>query len=175
MNTPVTIETGARLVAPTPTLSIRLAEKTDLPEVLRLYAQPDLDRGQTASLEAAQQFWERIQRYPSYRLFVAERPDRIVGTFMLLVMDNLLHQGAASAIVEAVAVDPDCQGQGVGRQMMQWAMAEARRAHCYKLVLSSNLKRDRAHAFYESLGFTRHGYSFCVELASISPGSAPSA
>ena len=34
---------------------------------------------------------------------------------------------------------------------------------CYKLVLSSNAKRERAHAFYESLGFERHGYSFRIE------------
>jgi GNAT superfamily N-acetyltransferase len=158
-----------------PALQIRLAQPADLPDVLRLYAQPDLDNGQTASLDEAQQFFEHIQHYPSYRLWVAECEGQIVGTFGLLVMDNLLHRGAASAIVEAVAVDPTQQSQGIGRQMMQWAMAEARRAQCYKLVLSSNLKRDRAHAFYESLGFTRHGYSFCVEWDPADAGAAPTA
>ena len=29
----------------------------------------------------------------------------------------------------------------------------------------SALKRDQAHAFYEGLGFARHGYSFLVEFA----------
>lgn len=145
-------------------LSIRTANRSDLPDVLRLYQQPDLDDGQTLSLAVATQLWEKMQQYPSYRLFVAELEGRIVGTFMLLVMDNLLHLGAPSAIVEAVAVEPAFQSQGIGRQMMHWVMAEARRANCYKLVLSSNQKRDRAHAFYETLGFTRHGYSFCVEL-----------
>ncbi len=35
-------------------------------------------------------------------------------------------------------------------------------AGCYKMSLSSNLKRAQAHAFYESIGFEKHGYSFWV-------------
>ena len=31
-------------------------------------------------------------------------------------------------------------------------------------MLSSNLKRERAHRFYEKLGFTQHGVSFEVGL-----------
>jgi hypothetical protein len=30
------------------------------------------------------------------------------------------------------------------------------------MALSSNLKRQKAHDFYDSLGFERHGYSFRV-------------
>jgi GNAT superfamily N-acetyltransferase len=47
---------------------------------------------------------------------------------------------------------------------LRHALAEARERGCYKLALSANMKRDRAHAFYEALGFRRHGYSFLVEL-----------
>ena len=31
-------------------------------------------------------------------------------------------------------------------------------------MLSSNLKKIEAHAFYESLDFEKHGFSFRVEL-----------
>lgn len=41
---------------------------------------------------------------------------------------------------------------------------QVRPAHCYKVTLSAYLKRDRAHRFYESLGFTKHGYSFLLEV-----------
>jgi GNAT superfamily N-acetyltransferase len=51
-----------------------------------------------------------------------------------------------------------------GKQMMQFAMEQCKQAGCYKLMLSSNLKREAAHKFYESLGFQRHGYSFQVLL-----------
>ncbi len=35
------------------------------------------------------------------------------------------------------------------------------------LCLSANLKRERAHAFYESLGLARQGYSFRTDLQSV--------
>jgi GNAT superfamily N-acetyltransferase len=50
----------------------------------------------------------------------------------------------------------------VGRAMMAHAIEQCRKAGCYKLALSSNLKREDAHRFYESLGFERHGYSFVI-------------
>ncbi|MDA0269282.1 MAG: GNAT family N-acetyltransferase [Cyanobacteria bacterium] len=146
------------------TLQVRPAEKADLPAVLNLYRQPDLDDGEALTLEAAQQLLAKIQTYPSYQLYVAEGAGQIVGTFTLLIMDNLIHGGTPSAVVEAVAVDPQCQGQGIGREMMAWAIAQCRQAHCYKVTLSAHLKRDRAHRFYESLGFTKHGYSFLLEV-----------
>ncbi|MGZ8403454.1 MAG: GNAT family N-acetyltransferase [Rhodoplanes sp.] len=55
-------------------------------------------------------------------------------------------------------------GHGIGRAMMRFAIERAQQACCYKLVLSSNATRKRAHAFYESLGFERHGYSFRIML-----------
>lgn len=47
---------------------------------------------------------------------------------------------------------------------MHHAMAEARAKHCYKLQLSSHTRFTQAHAFYDRLGFTRHGYSYYVDL-----------
>jgi GNAT superfamily N-acetyltransferase len=82
----------------------------------------------------------------------------------LKVMDNLGHLGAASAVIEDVAVDPEWQGRGVGKTMMRYALQKCTDKGCYKAVLSSNLKRNRAHAFYESIGFERHGYSFQVSI-----------
>lgn len=145
-------------------LNMRMATETDLPDILRLYRQPDLDAGKALPLPAAIAWFHKIQQYPSYRLLVAELENRIVGTLMLLVLDNLIHLGAPSGLVEAVAVDPHYHGQGIGQQMMHWAMAAARQSRCYKLVLSSSLTRDRAHAFYESLGFQQRGMSFEVTL-----------
>jgi len=147
---------------------VRAARDADLPAVLALYAQPGVDDGAMLSLAEARDILARFARYPDYRLLVAERDGRVVGTYALLVMDNLGHLGAPSAIVEGVMVDPATQGQGIGRAMMRHAMREAERRGCYKLVLSSNLKRDRAHAFYEGLGFEQHGLSFCVTQAAMS-------
>jgi GNAT superfamily N-acetyltransferase len=144
-------------------LVLREATADDLPAVLALYAQPGLDDGDVLGPERAREVFAQFACYPSYRLFVAcERDGRVVGSYALLVMHNLAHRGTPSAIAEDVVVDQACRGQGVGRRMMEHARTMAREAGAYKLALSSNQKRTRAHAFYESLGFQRHGISFVI-------------
>jgi GNAT superfamily N-acetyltransferase len=143
---------------------VRKADAADIAGVLSLYAQPDLDDGRILSVEQGIALFERFSRYPDYTLYVVEQDGDIVGSFALLVMDNLGHLGSPSAIVEDVVVAPDRQSQGIGAAMMRFALERAREKRCYKLMLSSNAKRARAHAFYESLGYERHGFSFRVDL-----------
>ena len=140
----------------------RVASKADLPVILGLYAQPALDDGQVLSLSEAERLFERIAAYPDYHLYVAVHEGQIVGTYALLIMDNLGHLGAPSGVIEDVAVDPAWQGRGVGKLMMRDALDRCGERSCYKAALSSNLTRERAHAFYESLDFERHGYSFKI-------------
>jgi ribosomal protein S18 acetylase RimI-like enzyme len=140
----------------------REATTEDLLQVLGLYSQPSLDDGEVLPLPEAVRIFERMAGYPDYKVYVAAREGTIVGTFAFLIMDNLAHRGAPSAVIEDVAVDPQGQARGVGKAMMQHAFKLAAEKGCYKVTLSSNLKRERAHAFYEALGFERYGYCFRV-------------
>jgi GNAT superfamily N-acetyltransferase len=148
---------------------VRKASAADIAAVLGLYAQPDVDDGNVLPVDQAVALFERFGRYPDYTLYVAEQDHEIVGSFALLVMDNLGHLGSPSGIVEDVVVAPARQGNGIGQAMMRFALERCREKGCYKLMLSSNAKRARAHAFYESLGYERHGYSFRVDLERV-PG-----
>ena len=143
-------------------LSIEPATEADLPAVLDLYVESGLDGDAHLPLEEAQTIFARMRTYPHYKIYVARAENRIVGTFALLIMDNLGHLGAPSAVVEDVAVHASMQGQGIGRAMMDFAKRQCQKHGCYKLALSSNLKRHDAHAFYLSLGFEQHGYSFVI-------------
>lgn len=154
-------------------LSCRQATSADLVGILGLYAQPDLDNGEVLSVPEAEDFFERIARYPDYHLYVAVCDGQIIGTFALLIMDNLGHLGSPSAIIEDVAIAPDWQRRGIGKMMMQHVLRICAEKGCYKALLSSNLKRDKAHMFYESMGFERHGYSFRVGIQAESPRDQP--
>jgi GNAT superfamily N-acetyltransferase len=146
-------------------LEIRKAAESDLPAVLRLYAQPGMDNGRVLTVDVAAKILRRMSAYPEYAVYVATADNgSVVGTFALLVMDNLAHMGAPSAVVEDVCVDERLRGQGIGRAMMRFAMEVARQRGCYKLALSSNAAREGAHAFYRPLGFEQHGLSFHVPL-----------
>ena len=148
----------------TAAVQIREATAADIPGVLAVYAQPELDDGKVLPVAEAVALHQRFARYPDYTLYVALEGSEVVGSFALLVMDNLGHLGAPSGIVEDVVVAPRRQASGIGQAMMRFALDRCREKRCYKLVLSSNAKRERAHAFYEKLGFVRHGYSFRVDL-----------
>ena len=142
---------------------IQAASETDLASILALYAEIE-DDAPVISIEEARLVFARMGNYPDYRVYVAKSGKSIVGTFTLLIMDNLAHMGAPSGVVEDVVVHRDWRGKGVGKQMMRFAMDRCRERGCYKLALSSNLKREAAHRFYDGLGFQQHGYSFIVEL-----------
>jgi len=88
----------------------------------------------------------------------------VVGTYVLQIMEKLGKRGTPAGVVEDVAVLPARHGQGIGRAMMEHAREACRAAGCYKLALSSNLKREDAHRFYDSLGFERHGFSFITRF-----------
>ena len=146
----------------TPPVLIRMATREDLPAVLELYRESGLDQDGGMTPGEADIGYARFAAYPNYKLYVACLGDKVVGTFALLIMDNLAHHGTPSGIVEDVAVDPQTQGRGIGKVMMRFARDVCRDKGCYKLSLTSNQVRERAHAFYEAIGFERHGYSFRV-------------
>jgi GNAT superfamily N-acetyltransferase len=144
-------------------IEIRQASESDVPAIMDLYAQPDMDNKNVLTPDEAKMLFKRFSLYPRYYIYIAVHENQVIGTFALLIMDNLAHQGTPSGIVEDVAVSPLWHGKGVGKQMMEYAMRVCKEAGCYKLVLSSNVRRVRAHQFYESLGFRQHGISFLVE------------
>lgn len=145
-------------------VTICAATYRDLPEILELYRQLDLQDGPVLPLADAKGIFETINKYPDYQVYVAQSDNKTLGTFTLLIADKLAHMGARSGIVEDFVVAAEWRGMGVGSQMMRYAMQKCHHAGCYKLVLSSNKKRADAHRFYEKLGFRQHGYSYVVTM-----------
>ncbi|HET7792677.1 MAG TPA: GNAT family N-acetyltransferase [Rhizobacter sp.] len=146
-------------------LTLVEAERSDIPTLIGLYTAAGLDTRGPHDEVVARAAWDRMRlAVPGVKVFLAQRAGVAVGTYTFFVLPLLAHSGAPEAIVEDVAVHPEAQGQGIGRLMMFHAMGLAREAGCYKLALSSNQRRVEAHAFYERLGFERHGVSFGVTL-----------
>ena len=144
-------------------IKIRKAKEMDMPAIIALHSEIDISNEESISVQNATIIFSRILTYPNYHIYVALIRGEIVGTFALLIMDNLAHNGAPSGIVEDVAVKRELHGKGIGKQM-EYSIIRCREAGCYKMTLSSNSIRKRAHRFYESLGFKKHGYSFLVDI-----------
>ncbi|MEJ6006909.1 GNAT family N-acetyltransferase [Paucibacter sp. AS339] len=145
-------------------LQIRDAVEADLPALLQLFQTSGLDTAGHGDLVAVREAWWQLSHWPGARVRVAESGGRIIGSLTLFILPMLSHQATPCAVVESVGVDAALQGQGAGRALMEDAMRLAAQAGCYKLALSSNLRRSDAHAFYQHLGFDQHGLSFKVAL-----------
>jgi ribosomal protein S18 acetylase RimI-like enzyme len=145
-------------------ITIREASEDDIPAILDLYSAAGIGAGDNFNAAEARTQFALLKQYPSLWVFAASIGQTIVGTYELLLMDNMAKRGRRSGVVEDVAVHPQHQRQGVGRAMMKHALEQCRAANCYKVTLSSNLNREAAHRFYNSLGFEKHGYSFRIEF-----------
>src|SRR5580700_4013293 len=148
-------------------LRIRRARKSDLPRLQELYDQLHLNnymsfRVSPAKLAAA---FDRLARDRNHIILIAEADAEIVGTCHVIVVPHLGHGLKPFAIVENVVVDAAARSSGIGQHLMAAAGDLARRRGCYKMALTSNIARPRAHRFYERLGWTRthFGYSLGLE------------
>jgi GNAT superfamily N-acetyltransferase len=145
-------------------IHLRDATARDVPDLLMLYEAAGLDRPGDNDPAAGATHWSALRKAGAQVLLATDAQGQAVGTLTLFVLPLLAHRAAPAALVEDVAVHPAMQGKGVGRLLVHEAMDRAQAAGCYKLALSSNERREAAHAFYDSLGFQRHGFSFVVPL-----------
>ena len=66
-------------------------------------------------------------RDPNIQLVVAEDGEgAVVGCLQLCILPGLSSQGASRGLIEDVRVASHCRSRGIGEQMVQWAVAEAR-------------------------------------------------
>jgi GNAT superfamily N-acetyltransferase len=148
---------------------VRVASEADLPRVVELLSQLSIDdpREQPGSPLPASyiEAFRRMQADDEQRLMVSETDGRIVGSLVLLIIPNLTHQGRPYATVENVVVDESERGSGRGRELMEYAIDEAKRAGCYKIALTSHKSRTDAHRFYEHLGFVSTHEAYRIEFS----------
>ncbi|PWJ94913.1 acetyltransferase (GNAT) family protein [Mesorhizobium loti] len=77
----------------------------------------------------------------------------MVGTLQITFLAGLSRKGAWRGQIEAVRVAGHRRSGGIGRQMMEWAIAQCRARGCSLVQLTTDRSRADAHRFYESLGF----------------------
>ena len=98
--------------------------------------------------------FEALERDPNIQLVVAEHGDgAVVGCLQLCILPGLSSQGASRALIEDVRVARSCRSRGIGEQLVQWALAEARARGCKLVELLTHHTRVDAQRFYKRLGF----------------------
>jgi GNAT superfamily N-acetyltransferase len=94
---------------------------------------------------------------------VAADGAQVVGFCSLSVKRNLWLQDFLGNVDEMV-VDENYRGQGIGKKLMQRITEIAIENNCKQLELESSFHREKAHAFYEELGFEKRAFLFSKPL-----------
>ena len=147
-------------------MSVRRATEDDLPRLIELMAQLRPDEPEAEDPSRAEDYARVLARMTAQgqSVLVAEDDGRIAGALVLAIIDNITRQGTPYAIIENVVVDEAARGKHHGEALIEQAIAEARRAGCYKVSLTSNKRRTGAHRFYERLGFVQTHEAFRINL-----------
>lgn len=95
----------------------------------------------------------RIVADPQRRLVIARVGEIPAGTVDLTIVPNLSRNAAPWAALENLVVLPDLRRRGIGRMLVEDAIAYATRNGCYKVQLVSAHWRTEAHALYRATGF----------------------
>jgi ribosomal protein S18 acetylase RimI-like enzyme len=83
------------------------------------------------------------------RVTVAESHGTIVGVIVLTVEDE-------GFLIDNVAVDPSYRGQGLGRALLEFAEAEARRTDFDSIHLYTHEKMTQNLAIYSKFGYIEY-------------------
>lgn len=139
-------------------VSIRPARREDVAAIVAMLADDHLGRARErvedplpAAYYAA---FERVERDPNLTLVVAESEGRVVGCLQLAVLAGISSQGGLRGLLEDVRVAADCRSRGIGEQLVQWAVAEAKARGCNLVALLTHASRVDAQRFYARLGFS---------------------
>ncbi|MEO9825795.1 MAG: GNAT family N-acetyltransferase [Paracoccaceae bacterium] len=97
--------------------------------------------------------FEEMTRDPNQMMCVAELDGDIVGCLQITFIPGLSYQGRWRGQIESVRIAKDLRGQGLGRQLIGWAVEQCRARKCGMVQLTAHKSRKDTHRFYASLGF----------------------
>lgn len=129
-------------------IRVRRAVPADIPQLPELCNQ----LGYPSSEEEVRARFGGIHAAPNHGLFVAETADgRLAGFLHVFVIRTMELDPRAE--IGGLVVDGARRSQGIGKLLVERAEIWAREHGCKIVSLRSNVIRERAHAFYERLGF----------------------
>ena len=139
------------------TLVFRRARVDDLPAIVAMLADDALgaDREDPSTPLNARysQAFTAIDSDPNQILLVADKDGDVIGSLQITFIPGLSYQGMWRGQIEGVRVARPERGDGVGGQMIRYAIEQCRGRGCNFVQLTTNKSRVDAQRFYLALGF----------------------
>lgn len=148
-------------------LVIRSADLADVPRIIELLESGALadGAGDRSDADAYRHALAEIRHSPDNDVLVAEVDGEVVGMCQLVMFRHIQRNGGRCAEIESMHVAPERRSQGIGAELVKAAIAAAAGAGCYRVQLTSDIRRSDAHRFYQRMGFdpSHVGFKYIVE------------
>lgn len=145
---------------------IREAKTGDVFGIVELLRDDALGRAREAEPDDRRyiEAFEAIACDPNNTIFVMERDGVLIGCAQLTIIPGLSRRGLLRGQIESVRIASSERGQGAGRELFDFLIAEASRRGCGLVQLTTDKMRPDAHRFYEALGFraSHEGYKLSL-------------
>jgi len=96
------------------------------------------------------------------KFYIKEGGKEIARAYLYLLTNDLHKE--PFGLMEDVFVDESLRGQGIGTQLVNKVVEEAKKKKCYKLICTSRYQKPEVHRLYEKLGFKDHGKEFRIDF-----------
>jgi predicted N-acetyltransferase YhbS len=134
---------------------IRTATRADLEAIVTLIVDDPLGVTRDAGVvdPAYEKAFADIQADPRNTMIVGEDDGDVVACLQITYIPGLGRHGGQRCLIEMVRVSSNRRGQGLGQELMTWAIEQAKARGCAVVQLTSDKQRVDAHRFYGRLGF----------------------
>jgi GNAT superfamily N-acetyltransferase len=100
-------------------------------------------------------------------MLVALKNEKIRGMIGTFSASSYLHNDLNGRII-AFVVSRELRRHGIGARLIAAAEKDFAQRGIARLTLATRFEREKAHQFYEKLGYARTGFRFVKNLASAS-------
>jgi GNAT superfamily N-acetyltransferase len=138
---------------------IRAADLSDAPDLALLMSELGYE---TKGTEMEMRL-RLILSNPAYNTFVAVMDDRVCGMIGTITCPSYEHNEPGGRILALVTLHT-ARRRGIGRALIATAERDFAQRGITRVAVNTQLTREDAHKFYESLGYERNGWRFVKNL-----------
>lgn len=100
-----------------------------------------------------------------YKTLVALNDDKICGMIGTVSASSYLHNDLTGRII-ALVVSRESRRRGIGARLIAEAEKNLIQRGITRVTVTARFEREKAHQFYEKLGYARTGFRFAKNLRS---------
>lgn len=139
-------------------MKYREAGKDDLLDIIKLYSDDGLGSTREILSDPVDDVYIKafndIEKDPNNRIYVIDMNAQIIATLQYTIIPYLCRSGEKRAQIEAVRVHKDYRGQGIGEELINYVIEQAKLDGCSIIQLTTDKTRKDAHMFYLNSGFS---------------------